>query len=109
MQPKLLRDSKTDVASDGHECCAARMRSIPVHADPQVHSGAHADIACDSCEQYVAAAPSLSDTGHAVILRMQPCEHRADKPLTRGIPRFVRRSEEHTSELQSRFDLVCRL
>src|SRR5437868_10918417 len=24
-------------------------------------------------------------------------------------PRFVQRSEEHTSELQSRFDLVCRL
>src|SRR5207249_7221032 len=26
-----------------------------------------------------------------------------------GEPRTVRRSEEHTSELQSRFDLVCRL
>src|SRR5207249_8343387 len=25
------------------------------------------------------------------------------------IPGFARRSEEHTSELQSRFDLVCRL
>src|SRR5207249_5107927 len=25
------------------------------------------------------------------------------------IPRFSSRSEEHTSELQSRFDLVCRL
>src|SRR5699024_12810360 len=34
-------------------------------------------------------------------------------PLTagghRGGPRQNRRSEEHTSELQSRFDLVCRL
>src|SRR5699024_12574570 len=27
----------------------------------------------------------------------------------RGEPCTVRRSEEHTSELQSRFDLVCRL
>src|SRR5699024_11036471 len=26
-----------------------------------------------------------------------------------GVAGFVRRSEEHTSELQSRFDLVCRL
>src|SRR5699024_11372971 len=26
-----------------------------------------------------------------------------------GIPEIVPRSEEHTSELQSRFDLVCRL
>src|SRR5207249_10518669 len=28
---------------------------------------------------------------------------------TRPIPRRLKRSEEHTSELQSRFDLVCRL
>src|SRR5699024_11575438 len=28
--------------------------------------------------------------------------------LLRGLPRLLR-SEEHTSELQSRFDLVCRL
>src|SRR5207249_6501066 len=28
---------------------------------------------------------------------------------TEDVPRFVGRSEEHTSELQSRFDLVCRL
>src|SRR5260221_9577402 len=27
----------------------------------------------------------------------------------RGLPRAVRRSEEHTSELQSHSDLVCRL
>src|SRR2546429_4368190 len=29
--------------------------------------------------------------------------------LTRGLPRFSPRSEEHTSELQSRLHLVCRL
>src|SRR5699024_5665260 len=28
---------------------------------------------------------------------------------TRGVLRMVTRSEEHTSELQSRFDIVCRL
>src|SRR5699024_11745818 len=32
-------------------------------------------------------------------------EPRAGSPMLRGSPR----SEEHTSELQSRFDLVCRL
>src|SRR5207249_7154267 len=26
-----------------------------------------------------------------------------------GLPEYPKRSEEHTSELQSRFDLVCRL
>src|SRR5438067_10634554 len=30
------------------------------------------------------------------------------KSLSKGLP-FSHRSEEHTSELQSRFDLVCRL
>src|SRR5207249_6399045 len=29
--------------------------------------------------------------------------------FNRDQPRFEQRSEEHTSELQSRFDLVCRL
>src|SRR5437868_10542204 len=43
-------------------------------------------------------------------------EHAREQPHNRGLrqrvlpPRLVRlRSEEHTSELQSRFDLVCRL
>src|SRR5437868_14628939 len=31
------------------------------------------------------------------------------KPERRAVERNERRSEEHTSELQSRFDLVCRL
>src|SRR5437868_11818020 len=30
-------------------------------------------------------------------------------PLVHGVPPIDKRSEEHTSELQSRFDLVCRL
>src|SRR5699024_12539207 len=32
-----------------------------------------------------------------------------DRGAGRRLPAFVERSEEHTSELQSRFDLVCRL
>src|SRR5699024_12418552 len=35
-------------------------------------------------------------------------DHRARLPLCH-LPAVFRRSEEHTSELQSRFDLVCRL
>src|SRR5437868_9407846 len=34
---------------------------------------------------------------------------RPERPLQEDLRRRVRRSEEHTSELQSRFDLVCRL
>src|SRR5438034_2275862 len=38
---------------------------------------------------------------------MQPARNRADHSLSR--PRLRARSEEHTSELQSHSDLVCRL
>src|SRR5437868_7790296 len=34
---------------------------------------------------------------------------RGDQPRPRRDPRRAGRSEEHTSELQSRFELVCRL
>src|SRR5699024_11437540 len=34
---------------------------------------------------------------------------RIDEPRGQILPFQVQRSEEHTSELQSRFDLVCRL
>src|SRR5438105_11182205 len=37
-----------------------------------------------------------------------PAGHRSTPPRASGYPRR-RRSEEHTSELQSRVDLVCRL
>src|SRR5207247_8903646 len=36
-------------------------------------------------------------------------EHQEDHPTDRAVRRVVVRSEEHTSELQSRVDLVCRL
>src|SRR5207249_8324109 len=49
--------------------------------------------------------------------RAKTCQHRSDGPerariLSRreiSLCRRLGRSEEHTSELQSRFDLVCRL
>src|SRR5699024_10893543 len=51
-----------------------------------------ASLAALYCTEYMCALTPLS-------------EHRL---ITRPVPRFSR-SEEHTSELQSRFDLVCRL
>src|SRR2546428_4891705 len=38
-----------------------------------------------------------------------PCPGRPDRPSRRPRVRPAHRSEEHTSELQSRSDLVCRL
>src|SRR5712664_4540101 len=47
-----------------------------------------------------------SERGPSLGLReVPPCPERPDGP--RAVP--TRRSEEHTSELQSRSDLVCRL
>src|SRR5699024_12492391 len=45
------------------------------------------------------------------LLPTKPHHKTVQSPIWKGKPRFgySRRSEEHTSELQSRFDLVCRL
>src|SRR5437868_8075937 len=52
------------------------------------------------------SAAGLVDAGHAHPPRLA----RAGRdPCKRGVLRRARRSEAHTSELQSRFDLVCRL
>src|SRR5207249_11020298 len=45
--------------------------------------------------------------GAEALHRVLPPQPR-ERPL-HLVPRFLPRSEEHTSELQSRFDLVCRL
>src|SRR5437868_9426950 len=41
---------------------------------------------------------------HRDVSRQAPADPRVSERLTRDIPR----SEEHTSELQARFDVVCR-
>src|SRR5207249_11381723 len=54
-------------------------------------------------------APHRSTAGYARRSRLASAQN--PLPRTTSISRSgsVRRSEEHTSELQSRFDLVCRL
>src|SRR5438105_10688534 len=42
-------------------------------------------------------------------VRRLSCFHQIAPAEDEAVPRFVLRSEEHTSELQSRVDLVCRL
>src|SRR5438132_6950155 len=49
------------------------------------------------------------------VIRVAPARYEAEAPYTVGLlelvegPRLTARSEEHTSELQSHSDLVCRL
>src|SRR5690349_23360177 len=56
------------------------------------------------------SSPSVS-TGTSVRARSRSAPRRVLDPLAapRRTSRMVSRSEEHTSELQSRRDLVCRL
>src|SRR5207249_6108374 len=53
-------------------------------------------------------APKRTSRHNVSTMDSQPPE-RTISLLTSRLPRSKRRSEEHTSELQSRFDLVCRL
>src|SRR3712207_7299354 len=53
--------------------------------------------------------PVLRDAVHRARRRPQPVEGAGRRPLRPGPVRAHRRSEEHTSELQSRQYLVCRL
>src|SRR6266436_3642039 len=90
MKPKLTGNSETDVAADGHERAARRMRNVPVHAEPHVHSRTHAHVGRDTGEQHVAAAPALGDCRDAVILRVQPSHHWPDEPFAGPVLRFIR-------------------
>src|SRR5437867_10462601 len=50
------------------------------------------------------------EVGAGDVLAKIPRETTKTKDITGGLPRVVElRSEEHTSELQSPYDLVCRL
>src|SRR5699024_11507770 len=58
-----------------------------------------------STDQVKAAAPKFTRYGESVVREVLSAVFIEERPL----PERRRRSEEHTSELQSRFDLVCRL
>src|ERR1035437_5381743 len=73
------------------------------------YGGAHAEVnAIEAC--------GLEDlTAATLYVSLEPCCHEGKTPpcteaiLQAGIRRVVVRSEEHTSELQSRQNIVCRL
>src|SRR5699024_11467868 len=53
--------------------------------------------------------PIYWDTSDERILSVSPTGNITGKEIGKAIMTATMRSEEHTSELQSRFDLVCRL
>src|SRR5699024_2594897 len=62
-------------------------------------------------DDVVEAQVALDDAKSGLYLELQNLRERADSLMnSTQSPDFLdQRSEEHTSELQSRFDLVCRL
>src|SRR5438309_9294392 len=61
-----------------------------------------------SCERIEIDLRSAMHSSRPVS-RCQPCGAQLPQSPLRGLQRYVQRSEEHTSELQSQFHLVCRL
>src|SRR5699024_12713648 len=76
----------------------------------------HGHGRCDLCVQrHHVFLIDLPDRGNLLISLIIPgiivekVSHRINPCLFEYLPALFTRSEEHTSELQSRFDLVCRL
>src|SRR5207248_8874154 len=92
MQPSPLHSFPTRRSSDLADSAEEqRAAESPVQAEGRVEQSHH--------EGGVAGDGSGShDAGKAPV-----------SPLPRSVPVYGTRSEEHTSELQSPYDLVCRL
>src|SRR5699024_11639715 len=76
---------------------------------PQVRATAYAVIAW---YEWALGGSTMAENYALAAIELEP-EHRLSQLITHAVvnglvPRWLR-SEEHTSELQSRFDLVCRL
>src|SRR5216683_5891285 len=65
--------------------------------------------AVTACLRAIAKAPELEVTFAAERPGLSPGKARLPEPARKMNRRDAARSEEHTSELQSRSDLVCRL
>src|SRR5207249_8261814 len=72
-----------------------------------LHDALPISIAC-SMESISASAWPSATPGFRRAITCRKCEDRCSQ-APGGSARGTQRSEEHTSELQSRFDLVCRL
>jgi hypothetical protein len=90
MHPKLLRNSKADVPANGHEGRPCGMGNIPVHSEPKIHSGTHAHVGRHPRQQDVTTTAVLGDSCYAIILGVQPRQHRANEPLSRSVFGFIR-------------------
>src|SRR5579863_4077359 len=78
------------------------MCNIPIHTQPDMHSGAQPEVRCCASKQYVAPTPGLTDSSNSVVARMLPCEHGANEPFTSNVLRLIRSIREP----EARFDVA---
>src|SRR5262249_44907400 len=90
MHSKLLRDSETDMATNGHERLVGRVSTVPIHAKPDVHSGSQAYVSRDSGQQHITAASVLVNSRYAVVLTVEPGQYRTDEPFSRHVFCLIR-------------------
>src|SRR5699024_12551624 len=80
----------------------SRCQCIPFHALNRQKSYAQGINVCDAYDAYLLSCTHCSGSQMQTISESEEYQHAR-------YAFFETRSEEHTSELQSRFDLVCRL
>src|SRR5437868_12838842 len=74
------------------------------------HTRSKRDWSSDVCSSDLVARGAATNNRHIVTFSGSvPTDFAAQVAALGGKVLWVSRSEEHTSELQSRFDLVCRL
>src|SRR5699024_8727961 len=93
-------------------CRACRTTAAGTHPDVTVVATDKLSIAKDEVRTLVMTAQRAPATGNHRVLIIEDADRMSPgtfNVLLKSIEEPPPRSEEHTSELQSRFDLVCRL
>src|SRR5699024_11800399 len=80
--------------------------ALPISEDVVGFDEAHLDIELGELGLPVGPEVFVSEAARDLVVAFQARDH---QQLLEQLRRLRQRSEEHTSELQSRFDLVCRL
>src|SRR5699024_12777102 len=97
--------------------CAFRMLSLTLHPAPRSTLCPYTTLFRSRLGQPIVASVCLHKNIEGQFLVLSPCGICQERLVMHGtgtlvgVPNKVPvpRSEEHTSELQSRFDIVCRL
>src|SRR5580692_10783477 len=94
--------------SAGFSCLPGSSRVYPSPCAPQLAGRSEADLFCDVLHVEASLTQQLLGQRHSQAIRVVADTH-ADVFIKQPREVTISRSEEHTSELQSQSNLVCRL